>query len=1121
MGDWFDETRTHLEDCRLEIVKYLDPERIFDDLRAKKVLDAEDCEEIACRQKYPTRQSRAGKFLDILLRKGPSAYEEFCKILERRHPYLYKVITKKEPEHFSDNEDDFFLQYSVQGISDSSTFADLAQKYNTVGNEKKILQSELSRVTEREKELTREVEKLKKKVESHKRLVEQNKRLRTNLREYEDRLHQVTEEKCDAVQRSLNYQADKELASSRLHQALLETEELRRKLNRLEGDCAFERSQSIKLRNELKTKPKASEVDELKRENQLLKAELNKYMSNENIRQSVVLKDENDQIAILQSERESAQNELKHTVDQLFSVRQECHAAEEERNKFSEQKQQLEQENSVLRKDCETFKRRKEELFKQLMEREKERNQAIRDRDKAQSECATMTQERDEYYGKLYHLQDEFETVAHDLRELKKQQRAYVDSGSDQGCRALLSPSIDTDGETMDVADPSDDAGDGDDGKFQARNGPFRKRSIVISRSNSRRNSSTQDAPATPDDAFKAFNEWHSTEDLYDYSFDRGGTPKTESQKVHPPTVIKHRAIHSRKIFSMRNRCYTLDDLSDCDSNDDVDYDGADNADTGHIHRREGLRRRDAGTRVRRSMSCSELTRALEEMIVEENAENGAETCSSVEARSSLTESSVCPSIPTSGSRSTTTSDYISDTPVQPDDLYEVLLYCTSLTGDFEITGGNTIGIFIKSVKPNSKAKENGILVGDQILKITGNIGAKHCSKSLVDNTLEQALRSLNMTGGWIKVSMKHNQAVFEKYRADDNNIYGDSFYVRAHFRNEDKKKEGNSELYFEPGDVLHVMSTARGGIYGVWHAQHVNTGESGIIPNYNKAYEKLMIIENAGKTMSLKRFATGSMQSSAVGCFPIEKKTSFLKKKGSFDPKKMKKYAEQTMVPYTFVKAIKVSEPRPLLMVGASGLVNMVQKQLTLSDMTKDKFEICETEEIVCTEEEMDQQKKETGDIVDSVREGGNFKCLTIANIKKVTKKGKHALCYINEVGGALAKLYAARIYPMIVVLSLRDCNEKDHPTVFILGENVDKMRQQLRHAEESVNQLNLFYPKSYETKIVDGVDRTSINNVVTTLSEMVKRLNSDDIYVAKEGRSTNGGKDVQNPNKAKNHIT
>lgn len=92
-----EEYRELLESKRFEIIQHLQIDRtfVFDYLRHQTVLDSEDCELI---QNEKTTPQKIGKFVDVLARKGPQAYQYLLESLQLEHPVLYEKLTGKQAD---------------------------------------------------------------------------------------------------------------------------------------------------------------------------------------------------------------------------------------------------------------------------------------------------------------------------------------------------------------------------------------------------------------------------------------------------------------------------------------------------------------------------------------------------------------------------------------------------------------------------------------------------------------------------------------------------------------------------------------------------------------------------------------------------------------------------------------------------------------------------------------------------------------------------------------------------------------------------------------------------------------------------------------------------------------
>lgn len=54
----------------------------------------------------------------------------------------------------------------------------------------------------------------------------------------------------------------------------LQIDQLKHRLNKMEEECKLERNQSLKLKNDIESRPKREQVLELERENEMLKTKL-------------------------------------------------------------------------------------------------------------------------------------------------------------------------------------------------------------------------------------------------------------------------------------------------------------------------------------------------------------------------------------------------------------------------------------------------------------------------------------------------------------------------------------------------------------------------------------------------------------------------------------------------------------------------------------------------------------------------------------------------------------------------------------------------------------------------------------------------------------------------------
>ncbi|KAM3610848.1 uncharacterized protein V6R79_009617 [Siganus canaliculatus] len=159
------------------------------------------------------------------------------------------------------------------------------------------------------------------------------------------------------------------------------------------------------------------------------------------------------------------------------------------------------------------------------------------------------------------------------------------------------------------------------------------------------------------------------------------------------------------------------------------------------------------------------------------------------------------------------------------------------------LAGGNDVGIFIASVQEGSPAEEEGLRVGDQILKVN-NVDFQGIVRE------EAVLFLLEIPKGEVVTILAQSKP--DVYNDILVSGRGDSFFIRTHFEYE---KETPQSLAFIRGDIFKVVDTLYDGKLGNWLAIRVGKEkqllEKGIIPNKSRA-------EQMASVQSSHRAATG-----------------------------------------------------------------------------------------------------------------------------------------------------------------------------------------------------------------------------------------------------------------------
>ncbi|XP_040897550.1 tight junction protein ZO-2-like isoform X2 [Toxotes jaculatrix] len=157
------------------------------------------------------------------------------------------------------------------------------------------------------------------------------------------------------------------------------------------------------------------------------------------------------------------------------------------------------------------------------------------------------------------------------------------------------------------------------------------------------------------------------------------------------------------------------------------------------------------------------------------------------------------------------------------------------------LAGGNDVGIFIAGVQEGSPAEEEGLRIGDQILKVN-NVDFQGVVRE------EAVLFLLEIPKGELVTILAQSKP--DVYNDILVSGRGDSFFIRTHFEYE---KETPQSLAFSRGDIFKVVDTLYDGRLGNWLAIRVGKDkqllEKGIIPSKSRA-EQMASVQSSHKAV-------------------------------------------------------------------------------------------------------------------------------------------------------------------------------------------------------------------------------------------------------------------------------
>ncbi|CAI9739571.1 junction ZO-1 isoform X4 [Octopus vulgaris] len=370
------------------------------------------------------------------------------------------------------------------------------------------------------------------------------------------------------------------------------------------------------------------------------------------------------------------------------------------------------------------------------------------------------------------------------------------------------------------------------------------------------------------------------------------------------------------------------------------------------------------------------------------------------------------------------------------------------------LAGGNATGIFIASVHPGSGAEKEGLVEGDQILKVN--------DVEITGMTREEAVTYLLSVDGQVSISVQHKKEEYDHIMASHE--AGDSFFVKAHYTFEQTE---SSELAFVRGEVLRIKDTLYGGVSGSWLAIKIGKNnqelQKGIIPNSSRA-EKMAL--NQQQSLSDKELALSK-----------QKSTSLFRRKSARRAKTLGQnhwddvifFNHSTKFPaYERVILTDVGYVRPVVIFGA---VADIAKDRLLQDLPE-KFDSPQK-----SGHEDDGRKNRTG-------------VVKLSAINGVMTQNKH--CLLDITPDSVEKLNFAQYYPLVI---------------FVASETKAAMKDvRSRWAKNSSKNLKKLYEESmklekfYSYLFTGTIIHNSSDSWYRKLKEMIDFQQKQQIWISEK---------------------
>ncbi|KAM9346537.1 caspase recruitment domain-containing protein 10 [Symphorus nematophorus] len=389
-----------VEGVRHKLTRILNPAKLTPYLRQCKVIDEQDEDEVLNSTQYPLRISKAGRLLDILRGQGQRGLQAFMESLEFYHPEQYTQLTGEQPTQrcslILDEEGPEgltqFLLLEVRKLREQLRNSRMCER--RLSQRCRMAEEERSRAERKAQELR------------HDRL--QLERLRQDWESASRELGKLKDRHLEQAVKYSRALEEQGKASNRERELLRQVEELRSRLTEAEKLNTTGNTMPAKINslhsNGVNGPPPALPEKPLHR-TELYKAE-NKGLQ---MKDSVPVTGVIALMDILQQDRRESAEQRQELCDIITRLQGELQSTEEHRDKLESQCEQLQLKVRTLQLDWETEQKRSVSYFNQVMELEKERDQALHSRDSLQLEYTDCLLDKNRLRKRIAELQANLE----------------------------------------------------------------------------------------------------------------------------------------------------------------------------------------------------------------------------------------------------------------------------------------------------------------------------------------------------------------------------------------------------------------------------------------------------------------------------------------------------------------------------------------------------------------------------------------------------------------------------------------------------------------------------------------------------------------------------------------
>ncbi|KAK7175527.1 hypothetical protein R3I93_002443 [Phoxinus phoxinus] len=388
-----------VEGVRHKLTRVLNPAKLTPYLRQCKVIDEQDEDEVLNSSQYPMRISRAGRLLDILRGRGERGLQAFMESLEFYHPEQFTQLTGQQPTQrcsiMLDEEGPEgltqFLLLEVRKLREQLRGSRLCER--RLSQRCRVAEEERSRAERKAQELRQD------------RM--QQERLRHDWESSTRELGLLKDRHLEQAVKYSRALEEQRKASVREREILAEVEQLRKRLLEVEkrADDGSAPSPMHHASSEacdgasagpMETPPLSVRKTEHDSGNQAL-------------------------LDILQQDRREAVEQRQELCGAIARLQGELESSETQREKLAFQCEQLQLRLRSLQLDWETEQSRSVSYFTQIMELERERDQALRSRDGVQLEFTDCLLDKNRLRKRLAELQSSLEQQQRETERTREQ----------------------------------------------------------------------------------------------------------------------------------------------------------------------------------------------------------------------------------------------------------------------------------------------------------------------------------------------------------------------------------------------------------------------------------------------------------------------------------------------------------------------------------------------------------------------------------------------------------------------------------------------------------------------------------------------------------------------------